>query len=399
MSTPRRQQNEEDLRRLVTDFQRLAITRRDDRHANRSAARDAQEAGAAERESQEERDAANQRRLDSYRLETPISRDSFESPSQYIAAVEAQLAAEQSARNERTVRRQASRDAAEAETRRIQNEPLRMAMLRAEQDNARQEQALARNRAQEENRLLEQAHAAAIAAHAAERRAARDERNRWDDDQARRADEDRARRQRLVDDLSEDRALRRRIALIAQQNRQRDLRAERRDVPLPEEPDVPLPPPIRIASRVADGFAAALDWMRRRAEAQNEQLIRDNQDVPDDRDDEWQKCIGCYENKRAVIALPCGHCVQCNACWRDWKHRCALNGEPHTCPQCRAPVQNTAKITQEQLDALSTDNVVVRPRHAGSWAPRVPAGPIFMNAEMPGGPLASMHSLLDASSP
>jgi hypothetical protein len=25
----------------------------------------------------------------------------------------------------------------------------------------------------------------------------------------------------------------------------------------------------------------------------------------------------------------------------------------------------------------------------------VPAGPIFMNAQMPGGPLASMHSLLD----
>ena len=396
MSTPRRQQNEEDLRRLVTDFQRLAIDRRDDRHARRSAARDAQEAGAAEQESQEERDAANQRRLDSYRLETPISRDSFESPSQYIAAVEAQLDAERSARTERAVRRQASRDAAEAETRRIQNEPLRMAMLRAEQDNARQEQALARNRAQEENRLLDQA-------------AAREERNRaamlsqqraiWDDAEARRADEDRARRQRLVDDLSEgDRALRRRNALIAQQNRQRDLRAERRDVPLPEEPDVPLPPPIRIASRVADGFAAALDWMRRRAEAQNEQLIRDNQDVPDDRDDEWQKCIGCYENKRAVIALPCGHCVQCNACWRDWKHRCALNGEPHTCPQCRAPVQNTAKITQEQLDALSTDNVVVRPRHAGSWAPRVPAGPIFMNAQMPGGPFASMHSLLDGLS-
>jgi len=385
---------------LVTDFQRLAIDRRDDRQARRSAARDAQEAGAADRESQEERDAANQRRHDPNGLETPIWFSSFNNTSQYLAAVEAQLAAEQSARNERTVRRQASRDAAEAETRRIQNEPLRMAMLRAEQDNARQEQALARNRAQEENRLLDQAHAAVIAAHAAERRAARDERNRWDDDQARRADEDRARRQRLVDDLSEgDRALRRRNALIAQQNRQRDLRAERRDVPLPEEPDVPLPPPAGIRSRVADGFAAALDWMRRRAEAQNEQLIRDGQDVPDDRDDEWQKCIGCYENKRAVIALPCGHCLQCNACWRDWKHRCALNGEPHTCPQCRAPVQNTAKITQEQLDALSTDNVVVRPRHAGSWVPRVPAGPIFMSAQMQGGPLASMNSLLDASSP
>jgi hypothetical protein len=308
MSTPRRQQNEQDLRRLVTDFQRLAITRRDDRHAHRSAARDAQEAGAADRESQEERDAADHRRHDANGLETPIWFSSFNNTSQYLAAVEAQLAAEQSARNERTVRRQASRDAAEAETRRIQNEPLRMAMLRAEQDNARQEQALARNRAQEENRLLDQAHAAVIAAHAEERRAARDERNRWDDDQARRADEDRARRQRLIDDLSDgDRALRRRNALIAQQNRQRDLRAERRDVPLPEEPDVPLPPPAGIRSRVADGFAAALDWMRRRAEAQNEQLIRDGQDVPDDRDDEWQKCIGCYENKRAVIALPCGN--------------------------------------------------------------------------------------------
>jgi hypothetical protein len=57
---------------------------------------------------------------------------------------------------------------------------------------------------------------------------------------------------------------------------------------------------------------------------------------------------------------------------------------------------HTLPITQQQRDALSADKVV---HHAGSWARRVPAGPIFMNAQMPGAPLLSMHSLLDASSP
>ena len=56
---------------------------------------------------------------------------------------------------------------------------------------------------------------------------------------------------------------------------------------------------------------------------------------------------------------------------------------------------HTLPITQEQRDALSADNVV---SHAGSRAHRVPVGPIYMNAQMPGAPLLSMHSLLDGLS-
>lgn len=337
---------------------------------------------------------------------------SHEDPHQFMAEIRARAAAEFFGRSERAVRQQASRDAAEAETRRLDNEPLRMAMLRAEQDNARREEALATNRAQEDNRLRDQTDAAASDARAAERRAARDERNRaamleqqaaiWDDVQALRADQDLARRQRLVDDLSEgdrgDRALSRRIALIAQQNRQRDLRAERRDVP---SPDVPLPNVPGIASRVADGFAEALAWMRRRAEVSEEdQLVRDAEDVIAGRDDDSQTCTSCLVHKREVICLPCGHCAQCNHCWRTWKNRKSVYGgtmDP-TCTVCRALVVHTLPITQKQRHALSAENVVDRPRHAGSRAHRVPAGPIFMNAQMPGAPLLSMHSLLDGIS-
>jgi hypothetical protein len=57
---------------------------------------------------------------------------------------------------------------------------------------------------------------------------------------------------------------------------------------------------------------------------------------------------------------------------------------------------HTLPITQKERDALSADKVV---RHAGSQAHRVPTGPIFMQAPMPGAPLLSMHPLLDASSP
>jgi hypothetical protein len=168
------------------------------------------------------------------------------------------------------------------------------------------------------------------------------------------------------------------------------------DVPLP---DVPLPNVPGISSRVAEGFAAALAWMRRRAEVSEEdQLIRDGEDVPDDRGDDSQTCTTCLVNKRAVICLPCGHCTQCNACYRRWKNAPDIEGHFHgpTCPNCRQMAMHTLPITQKERDALSADKVV---RHAGSWVPRVPAGPIFMNAQMPGGPLASMHSLLDASSP
>jgi hypothetical protein len=146
------------------------------------------------------------------------------------------------------------------------------------------------------------------------------------------------------------------------------------DVPLPEEPEVPLPPPIAMASRVADGFAAALAWMRRRAEVSEEdQLIRDGEDVPDDRGDDSKTCTTCLVNKRAVICLPCGHCTQCNACYRRWRNAPDIEGHFHgpTCPNCRQMAVHTLPITQEQRDALSADNVL---RPAGSRAHRVPAG-------------------------
>jgi hypothetical protein len=52
-------------------------------------------------------------------------------------------------------------------------------------------------------------------------------------------------------------------------------------------------------------------------------------------------------------------------------------------------------MTQRQRDALSAE---IPTLHAGSRDFDVPAGPIFMRAQMPRAPLLSMHSLLDGLS-
>jgi len=179
----------------------------------------------------------------------------------------------------------------------------------------------------------------------------------------------------------------------------------RRAVPLPDEPDVPLPPAGGIAGRLSDTAiaasrlpVAAWDWLRRRAAvAREDALIRDGGDVPIDREDDTQACMICTVNKRAVILLPCGHCTLCNGCWQQWMVTIDAYGDCHgaECPDCRAQVQHTLPITQRQRDALSAET---RTLHAGSRAHRLPAGPIYMRAQMPGAPLPCMHSLLDGLS-
>jgi hypothetical protein len=145
---------------------------------------------------------------------------------------------------------------------------------------------------------------------------------------------------------------------------------------------------------LANEFAKIYSWIRGTPPASS---AAEEADTPDNRLDDSQTCGVCLANKRAVICLPCGHCVQCNSCWQKWTQRCLLSGRPPTCPQCRTPVAHTQQITQRQRDALSAD-ADPAPHHAGSWIPRLPAGPIFMRAQMPGAPLLSMHSLLDGLS-
>lgn len=384
MST-RRQQNEEDLRSLVRDFQRLEIARRDERQARRTAARDAQEpehsTSQALAQLREQQHNVWRERERTRLQELALARERAE---------EADPEVDEDWERMVVMPRVAGRLAAAQERSRRDAEALQQAPFRdipRFDDNHYMGAEQVEQRAALRNRL-EQYTSPPV--------------RRQTDDEARRADEDRARRQRLIDDLSDgDRALRRRYALIAQQNRERDLRAERRAVPLPDVPlpDVPLPNVPAISRRVAQAFAAALAWLRRRAEVSEEdQLIRDGEDVPDDRGDDSQTCTTCLVNKRAVICLPCGHCTQCNACYRRWKNAPDIEGHFHgpTCPNCRQMAMHTLPITQKERDALSADTVV---RHAGSQAHRVPPGPIFMKAQMPGAPLLSMHSLLDPNSP
>ena len=179
-----------------------------------------------------------------------------------------------------------------------------------------------------------------------------------------------------------------------------------RAVPLPDEPDVPLPPAGGIAGRLSDTVIAASrlpiaawDWLRRRAAvAREDAIIRDGGDVPIDSEDETQACIICTVNKRAAIFLPCGHCTVCNGCWHQYINTISASVEwrgGFECPSCRAPVQQILPITQRQRDALSAG---IRTLHAGFRDFDLPAGPIFMSAQMPGAPLLSMHSLLDGLS-
>jgi hypothetical protein len=178
-------------------------------------------------------------------------------------------------------------------------------------------------------------------------------------------------------------------------------------VPLPDQPDVPLPPASGFAGRLSDTVLAASrlpiaawDWLRRRAAvAREDALIRDGGDVPIDSEDETQACIICTVNKRAAIFLPCGHCTVCNGCWEQYINTISASVDwrgGFECPSCRAHVQQTLPITQRQRDALSAG---IRTLHAGCRTFEIPAGPIFMRAQMPGAPLLSMHSLLDGVSP
>jgi len=177
-------------------------------------------------------------------------------------------------------------------------------------------------------------------------------------------------------------------------------------VPLPDQPDVPLPPASGFAGRLSDTVSAASrlpiaawDWLRRRAAvAREDALIRDGGDVPIDSEDETQACIICTVNKRAAIFLPCGHCTVCNGCWDQYINTISASVDwrgGFECPSCRAHVHQILPITQRQRDALSAG---IRTLHAGCRTFEIPAGPIFMSAQMPGAPLLSMHSLLDGLS-
>jgi hypothetical protein len=181
-----------------------------------------------------------------------------------------------------------------------------------------------------------------------------------------------------------------------------------RAVPLPpaDQPDVPLPPASGFAGRLSDTVLAASrlpiaawDWLRRRAAvAREDALIRDGGDVPIDSEDETQACIICTVNKRAAIFLPCGHCTLCNGCWDQYINTISASVDwrgGFECPSCRAHVQQILPITQRQRDALSAG---IRTLHAGCRIFEIPAGPIFMSAQMPGAPLLPMHSLLDGLS-
>lgn len=388
--------------------------------------------------------------------------------NQQRLAADAARAAANAARSDRADRRRATRDAAEAgadETPRPQSEELRMAILRAEQDNARREETLAFNRAQElqeNNRLRDQAAATRIADEEAAAEALaqvrEEQHNVWRDrertnveehmfaervqqglahtlapwarqqlaldqqsddawdrmvairaadrlaatqERSRRIAEDLRERQQIYENTDRydyEQAIEQQAQLRRRQNYERDVRALQRDAR--RESDVLAPPPIPVTSRVADRFATAFAWLRSWAAVPREdQPIRDRDDVLDDRDEDSQTCTTCLVNKRAVICLPCGHCTQCNACWQQWKSAPDIEGHFHgpTCPVCRKMAVHTLKITQQERDALSANADPV-PRHAGSWAHRVPAGPIYMNAQMPGAPLQCMHSLLDGLS-
>jgi hypothetical protein len=181
-----------------------------------------------------------------------------------------------------------------------------------------------------------------------------------------------------------------------------------RAVPLPpaDQPDVPLPPASGFAGRLSDTVLAASrlpiaawDWLRRRAAvAREDALIRDGGDVPIDSEDETQACIICTVNKRAAIFLPCGHCTLCNGCWDQYINTISASVDwrgGFECPSCRAHVQQILPITQRQRDALSAG---IRTLHPGCRIFEIPAGPIFMRAQMPGAPLLPMHSLLDGLS-
>ena len=178
------------------------------------------------------------------------------------------------------------------------------------------------------------------------------------------------------------------------QNAARDDRLAARNAraaqPEPEPaPDEPGPPARAFGSRFADGFAAGWAWLHQKAALlEDDQVIRDGGDVPCDPDDE-HSCAGCYDNKRAVICLPCGHCTQCNACWNAWKSKRANDGQNLTCPACRAVVTKTQPATHLQRSNLLAGKVV---RHDGSWRPYARSGPIYLNAKLPD----PMHSLLHA---
>ena len=167
-----------------------------------------------------------------------------------------------------------------------------------------------------------------------------------------------------------------------------------RAVPLPDEPDVPLPRARGVAGRLSDTVRVASrlpieawNWLRRRAAvAREDALIRNGDDVSIDREDETQACMICTVNKRAVILLPCGHCTLCNGCWDRWME----TSMEFECPTCRAHVQHVLPITQRQRDALSAE---IRTLHAGSREFDVPTGPIFMRAQMPGAPLPLLDGL------
>lgn len=178
-----------------------------------------------------------------------------------------------------------------------------------------------------------------------------------------------------------------------------------RAVPLPpaDQPDVPLPPASGFSTRLSDTVSAASrlpiaawDWLRRRAAvAREDALIRDGGDVPIDSEDETQACIICTVNKRAAVFLPCGHCIVCNGCWHQYINTISASVDwrgGFECPSCRAYVQQVLPITQRQRDALSAG---IRTLHAGCRHFEIPAGPIFMSAQMPGAPLLP---ILDAAS-
>ena len=326
-----------------------------------------------------------------------------------MAEIRARDAAEFFARTERADRRQATRDAAEAGA--VRPHPTRiadeeaaaeaLAQVREEQHNVwrdrertrLEELTLARERAEAADHEANAAWESMVAIRAAGRLAATQERSR-------RIAEDLRERQQIYEntyrydyeqamlaDTEQQAQLRRR------QNYERDVRALQRDAR--RESDVLEPPPIPVTSRVAERFATAFAWLRSWAAVPREdQPIRDRDDVLDKRDEDSQTCTTCLVNKRAVICLPCGHCTQCNACWQQWKSAADIEGHFHgpTCPVCRQMAVHTLKITQQERDALSANADPV-PRHAGSWAHRVSAGPIYMNAQMPGAPLLSVHAV------
>ena len=92
----------------------------------------------------------------------------------------------------------------------------------------------------------------------------------------------------------------------------------------------------RLQSGVATALpllnAAIAERQRADAERREQELQKREQEL-----DERQQCIICFERPRAVVFVPCGHLVSCEACVS------LVQGTDANCPSCRQHITSQVR--------------------------------------------------------